>query len=303
MRIGIVAILLVITARIAIADIITTTNGNRIEGTIIDESADAYQLQTQFSTMTLPKSMVKSVERTAAASSSRIPPLSKIVAAVKAQRWARSLEQIPATVIDNGVMKDVPYQSYVIGTDCEVNIYGDPENPCAVEIGLYRKMLTDVGGRQNCIDLIAGILPDRTDSAILKALVRAGDKATRRDVTIEFTPENAPDAYGAWWVSIYNEFELEKSRATPAELADLAVERQTLPAAQVQRAAPAQQAVADGSSWSPAELQRRAPRYEPDPPASRQPAFTPPTAGSSRVYVKGYYRKNGSYVRGHYRKK
>lgn len=294
------------------ADVIVTTNGNRIEGTIVDESADAYQLQTQFSTMTLPKSMVKSVERTAQSTSSRIPPLSRTVEAVKSQRWARSLEQIPATVIDNGVMKDVPYQSYVIGNDCEVNVYGDPENPCAVEIGLYRRMLTDVGGRQNCIDLIAGILPDRTDSAILKALVRAGDKATRRDVTFEITPETAPDAYGGWWVSIYNEVELEKSRATPKEMADLAVEREIAPAIASPTAAAPQAiqqvaAVSNGDSWSPAELKRRSPRYAPSPTTQRYeprpPAYEAPSDSSGRVYVKGYYRKNGTYVRPHTRRK
>jgi len=40
-------------------------------------------------------------------------------------------------------------------------------------------------------------------------------------MTIEYTPANAPDAYGAWWLSIYNVRHLDAARLSDAQYAKL----------------------------------------------------------------------------------
>ena len=49
----------------------------------------------------------------------------------------KSLVEIPATVIDVGDFKNVPYKSFRVNNEVELNIYGDPENPAGVELGIY----------------------------------------------------------------------------------------------------------------------------------------------------------------------
>jgi hypothetical protein len=41
------------------------------------------------------------------------------------------------------------------------------------------------------------------------------------DLTIEITPKTAPDAYGAWWISLYNRKALAKVRLTDAAYAKI----------------------------------------------------------------------------------
>lgn len=68
------------------------------------------------------------------------------------------LVQIPATVIDKGVLRNVPYKSYRAG-DYEVNVYGDPDQPARVEIGVYRSLLTSQDAKHNCVDFLTSACP------------------------------------------------------------------------------------------------------------------------------------------------
>jgi hypothetical protein len=67
------------------------------------------------------------------------PKSSEITAILGKQPWITSLRQIPATVVDKGVMRNVPYLSFQSG-DYELNVYGDPDNPAGVEIGIHRRL-------------------------------------------------------------------------------------------------------------------------------------------------------------------
>src|SRR5947209_8407943 len=65
---------------------------------------------------------------------SRLPSLQTVVGAAHSQPWGEQLNQIPATVIDVGELRGVPYFSFG-APDVELNVYGDPERPAALEIG------------------------------------------------------------------------------------------------------------------------------------------------------------------------
>jgi hypothetical protein len=70
-----------------------------------------------------------------------LPSLQRSLAALADSGFKETAHQIPATVIDVGRLSYVPYSSFQIGDDRELNVYGDPDAPACVEIGLYRTML------------------------------------------------------------------------------------------------------------------------------------------------------------------
>jgi hypothetical protein len=223
------------------------------------------------------------------------------VKTLTAQPWASDFHQIPATVIDAGVKKNVPYQSFRCGSDYEVNVYGDPDSPAAIEIGVYRDLLKDAKAKENCVAFIASVLGEPTDAAILRLLDRRKDLVVRNGLSIEITPETAEDAYGGWWVSVYDEAALDKVRATQKELEQITVERAAArQAVASQRTAPPQPSLASARSdddellgWSPSDM-----RYARAPKAPSSGG-----GGGGRVYVRSYYRKDGTYVHAHTRRR
>jgi hypothetical protein len=186
--------------------------------------------------------------------------------------WGSEWQQIPATVIDNGVLKHVPYQSFRSG-DYELNVYGDPDHPACVEIGVGKSLLNSESAKKRCVAFVASLLPDAGDRCLLKSLNLTKDNQNRGDLTFEVTPETAADAYGSWWVSVYDEATLNKSRAAPKELAAITERKDQAPS----------------PTWTPADIQRARP--------------SAPDAGATggTVYVRGYYRKDGTYVQSYTR--
>jgi hypothetical protein len=155
-----------------------------------------------------------------AAPESRLPAAPAALAKLRATELGKGLEPIPATVIDQGIFRRVPYLSHRAG-EVELNVYGDPDFPAAIEIGLTG----DPARRAACRDALADLVPDPAARAALSGLDLAKGKASAGGYTVEVTPETAPDAYGAWWVSVYLPKELEAVRASDGELKDVSQPR------------------------------------------------------------------------------
>ncbi len=293
-----------------VADVLHLKNGGTIYGTVIQESDDFVTIAMQYGTTKMDRADIAEIERTvleesttgsepvaAMRSDARLPRWSVMVQNLAKLPWAAGLSQIPATVINTGVMRDVPYMSYRCGHggDYEVNVYGDPDTPAGVEIGVYGALTTDAAAKRRCVEFISSLLPDATDAAILKAARIDQDKVERGGMTIEITPTTAKDAYGGWWVSVYYERRLEKARASENELKAITVARDepSKPAAKKPAARRIASASAKGteSGWTREDLRR----------ARRPSASTPTPSSGDRVYVRGYYRKDGTYVQGHWR--
>jgi hypothetical protein len=153
-------------------------------------------------------------------------------------------KQIPATVIDKGVMRNVPYLSYRVN-NYEMNVYGDPAAPACVEIGIYKELLRNASAKRKCLDLMREILSADDDKAVLTRLNISKDLQELAGMNFEITPETAEDAYGGWWVSIYDEKKLEQMRASDEDMKVLTVTAKT---ADSPKAAPA------SSSWTASEI-------------------------------------------------
>ena len=112
------------------------------------------------------------------------------------------------------------------------------------------------------------------------------DKGIHRanGLTLEVTPPTAEDAYGAWWISVYDEKALAEQRAKDSELSKITVTHEQVKS-QAKDAAISAAASALSSllSWKDHDLQSARPAAAPSPDAAR-------------VYVRGVYRKKGVYV-------
>ena len=196
----------------------------------------------------------------------RMPDGVRAVDAVALEEWGSELLPVPAPVVTQGVLRDVPYRSFRSG-DIEVNVFGDPDSPACIELGVSKSCPDAAAAKERCIATLASLLDSAGDRCLLKSLKRTGETKLRGGLTFEVTAETAPDAHGFWWVAVYSRALLDASRATPQELGSI-----TAPKAEAPRG-----------------------NAQPAPPT-----FAPSRPGGS-VFVRGYTRKDGSYVPPHTR--
>jgi hypothetical protein len=194
----------------------------------------------------------------------KFPSQKRTLAALTPAGFTEPPVQIPATVIDVGRLRFVPYTSYQVGGDREVNIYGDPAAPACVEIGLYRSLLNSNQEKVRCVTFLRQLFP-----AIDFSTIRlTGGKILRGGVVVEVTMPDAPDAYGGWWISVYSLPLLQQSAANIALIPQLTVRRDQAGAT---------------AEWTPVDMQRAR-----------------PSAGDAGalVYVRSFLRKGTDYVKG-----
>jgi hypothetical protein len=276
--------------------------GHSLECTVLQTSPTNYTILHGFMVLHMPRSevtAVKDVDSNCPAAVVRSPRLADyrtVIVATAVQPWASDFKQIPATVIDNGVLRNVPYKSFRAGQDYEINIYGDPAAPAGVEIGVRGGLLADENAKRDCVAFICSLLREPADRETVHNLSLAKGKTPRNGLTFEVTPPSDPDAYGGWWVSVYNEDALNSVRASDKEMEAITVARKSL-----------KPKTSTGSPESLGEWSSDDLKY------ARPPSTTPAAGnaygggpvrkyyGGGSVYVRGYCRKNGTYVQSHSR--
>ena len=285
MRLALVICLIALSlSQSAIDDILILQYGDIVIGKIMQTKEIGVDMQQSSGKVHWPASMVKEVRNEKDESTTnRIPSWVKIVSQLASKEWAHDIKQIPATVIDNGVLKDVPYISFRCNTSgYEINIYGDLDNPSCVEIGAISYNVNNSQAKSNCVDFIASILTGQLDKRIVQTLRWSPKDITNYlGATFEVTLPSEPDAYGGWWISVYSEDNLSNSRASGAELLSI-----TQPKIR-QLATPTYNAPV--YQWSDKDIATY----------SRPTQTKSPSGGA--VWVNGYTRSNGKYVNGYYR--
>lgn len=299
---------------VAAADVVRLKSGGMLEGVVLKETEGSVVVRLKYATVTLDRADVEAIEKKASgpdapARASRLARWDRAVEVVAARPWAAGLRQIPATVIDKGVLRNVPYMSHKSG-DTEFNLYGDPDQPASLEIGVTRDLLRSDSARKECVEVMAALLSDPKDVETLRSLGLAPGKKERDGLTFEITPETAEDAYGGWWVTVYDAKALDAARATDEELKAITVDEDEL-----------EKEEEKAKEESRKELEERKKKPEPgkaEPrPAEPRPyiGFNPyiwqkrdlqqarpavrkgGARGVRRVYIRGYSRPRGSYVR------
>lgn len=148
-------------------------------------------------------------------SESRLPALKDVVKAARAEPWGAQLKQIPASVVEVGELKDVPYVSFA-GGEVELNVYGDPDKPAGIEVGTKSE---SPELRAALKTFIANLLQEK-DRAPLLGLTEG--VVMNDGLELEVTPPTAEDGFGAWWVDAAHPAGLEAARASVGELGEIA---------------------------------------------------------------------------------
>lgn len=200
-------------------------NGETVHGLIIKNTRDAVVMQERFGEKSYPKSEIVRIydepdigmEFTDVIRKGDLPAWRVIANDLRTRDAIKSFVEIPATAIDNGEFKNVPYMSFRINQNGELNVYGDPDDPAGIEIGLYGSRSGNDKFRKVIRSYLAGFLTTREEVGALYSIDFNGGIAQAGDMTIEITPKTAPDAYGAWWISLYNKKALAAVRLSDAE--------------------------------------------------------------------------------------
>src|SRR5688572_2708716 len=232
---------------LAFADTLLFSNNETAKGTILRTNANDLLVLNDYGTVLWPRSIIRKItierpESLESQSTDRLPKFKSILLLLNKQPWATDLKQIPATVIDQGVMRNVPYVSFRCGEDFEVNVYGDLDRPVGIEAGVYRKLLEDGAAKSNCVNFISALLSQGEDKKVFRQLNFDGSLTNRDRLTFEITPPTAVDAYGGWWISVYSPARMNLARASDAELKQISTSKT------------GDNQSRDLSSWTPTEL-------------------------------------------------
>lgn len=243
-------------------DSLVQKDGRTVRGLIVKNTVDSVVLQERTVENSYAKSEIvrivdvpnDGIEFTEALRRGDLPAWRVIANDLRTHDNIRTLVEIPATLIDSGVFKNVPYKSFRVNRDIELNIYGDPENPAGVEIGIYGRRRGDAKLQTMLRNYLAGFLTTRGELRAMYSLPLSGGLARAEELTFETTPPSAPDANGAWWISAFNERALAKARLSGAEYARL-----TRPVSEVID----HRGRLKAAHWSDAEMKKSA-RVDPD---------------------------------------
>jgi len=303
---------LVCMAAPAAADTIKLKNGGSLEGVILKEGDGSVIVRLKYATVTLDRTDIEAIEKTKveeapAAAPLRLARWDRCIEVVAARAWATELRQIPATVIDKGILKNVPYMSHKSG-NYEFNLYGDPDDPAGLEIGVTKELLKSDAAKKECLEVIAALLTDPKDAAALRSLNLKPGKTERDGLTFEVTPETAEDAYDGWWISVYHVKLLDEARATEEELKRIAVTEEELEKEETAERERARKELAERK----AEQKKQADEKKKAEPKRLEPGgyfgFNPylfqkqdtqhsrkvQTTGHRRYFIRGYHRPRGT---------
>lgn len=217
-------------------DTILLKNGSSERGLIVKNTASEVILQQEMMEISIPKKSIERIldlpdtgmEFTDTSSKGDFPSWRVIVNDLRSNDRIHDFREIPAVRMSAGHFRNVPYKSFRINNKVEFNVYGNPEDPAGLEFGVYGLQSFSSRTKKLLRSYLAGFLTTREEIAALYAVDLAGGSANAGDIRVEITPRGAPEAFGAWWISIYNSKEMAKVRLTDQEYSAI-----TLPASEV----------------------------------------------------------------------
>jgi hypothetical protein len=201
-------------------DTIFMNDGTARKGLIIRNDPTEVVLQQRIGEVVIPKAYISRIDDESndvyfadMVKPGKLPPWRMIVMDLRSDDSIRSFQQIPATTMEKGEFARIPYLSFRINRRVEMNVYGNPEDPVAIEFGIYERKASEITKFKKITrTYLAGLLDNRREIAALYSLEDKGGKKTVGELTFQVTPPEAPDADGAWWISIYEQKRLAAFR-------------------------------------------------------------------------------------------
>lgn len=219
-------------------DYVMMKDGTRYEGLIIKNDAKTIILQQPLGERTISKA---SVERINNAHKSMVyfadlmdpdkaPPWRMMVQDLRCDDRIKSFVQIPATRITQGYLRNVPYLSFHINAHGEMNIYGNPDDPACVELGIYCRGEQLRQFQELARNFLAGYISSRAALAIFYSLNLKQDEKRSGKFIFKIMPPSEPDSFGGWWISIYDPKRLQQAR-----ISDAKYQKITLPSHEIRK--------------------------------------------------------------------
>jgi hypothetical protein len=215
------------------ADVIVLQSGAVITGNILQQDANGVLMQMEYGTFRYPLAMIKDVKKEAATAphvsnnGQVIPDWAQIVTMLANSSWAPEIKQVPATVIDYGKFNKVPYVSFRCASGgYELNIFGDLNNPAAVEIGAMSYLNNSAEAKSNCVNFICSVLANAADRKMVRALNWSQkDVQQNGNLSFETLMPGEWGSYGGWCVMAFDRTALANAAASDAEMLALAQPR------------------------------------------------------------------------------
>ena len=136
---------------------------------------------------------------------------------MRRQRWAKGLSRLLA------------YLSFHINKHGEMNIFGNPNDPACVALGVYSQRGIQLKKFQELArQFLAGYLSSRQEIGVLYQLNLKGDKKRLGRFVYRIIPPESPESHGGWWISISDPERLDQARVSSKKY-----EKMTLPAHEI----------------------------------------------------------------------
>jgi hypothetical protein len=215
------------------ADVLLLQSGAVVTGKVLQQDGNGVLMQTEFGTYRYPSAWIKDVKKEAATAphvsnnGQTIPDWAQIVTLLADSGFAPEIKQVPAPVISSGNFKNVPYVSFRCAYGgYEINIYGDLNQPAAVQIGAMGYLQNNAAAKSNCVDFVCSVLASADARKMVRALNWSQkDVEARGGLTFETLLPGETGSYGGWWVSVYDSTALANAQASDTELLALAQPR------------------------------------------------------------------------------
>jgi hypothetical protein len=211
---------LVAMAGISRADTIVFPSGGQIQGVILKEVEGSLTIHLKHGIVTVPKAEVASITKDDEAvlrGHGRLAPWQACLRVLMARPWGPDLRPEPAFIIDSGPFKHVPYVTDRSGNR-EFSIYGDPDDPAGLEIGLSKELAQNPDARKEAILALKSLLADSKDQETLGSmdLTKKG-KSDCQGLVFEINEDTNAKGDATWWLSIYSPQGLDKIRLSDDE--------------------------------------------------------------------------------------
>jgi len=210
-------------------DQVRMNDGTELRGLIVLNTPEMVVLETRSGEARLPKAYIRRIDDAPNGEAvfadiverDELPSWRSVVHDLRTHDRIRVFEQIPPTTIDNGLLRYIPYLSFRANETSELNVYGDPHDPVAIEFGIYGRRGPDDHTRRIFRELIAGHLQDKDQIRALYSLSTEKRDARAGKLAFRLIQPEDPDGYGATWIVVYRPDAIDRARLPAKEYAAL----------------------------------------------------------------------------------
>ncbi|MGA0094130.1 MAG: hypothetical protein ACO3J2_07550 [Chthoniobacterales bacterium] len=201
-------------------DSVQTNDGTVLRGLILQNTPDMVVLETDAGEARIPKEHIRRIDDAPQQEAvvadlvgrGELPSWRSVVHDLRTHDSIRTFEQIPPTAIDNGLLRNVPYMSFRVNGKSELNVYGDPENPAAIEFGIYGARNVTDRTRRVFREFIAGHLGSAAEIGALYELGPGNRDTHAGQLSFRLIRPEDPDSYGGTWIVVYRPDRLDRAR-------------------------------------------------------------------------------------------